>query len=92
MCKPCEKAIYKLSKSELNSTSKEKIVKMKKSENVCVDVSEKEIISDLEDFSDADDAILDPNFEVDDERKNPTRIKKINQILNDLGEPLIKKK
>lgn len=92
MCKPCEKAVYKLSESELNSISIEKVVKMKESENVCVDVCEKEIVSDPEDFSDADDAILDPNFEVDDEQKNLTCIEKINEILNDLVEPPIKKR
>lgn len=92
MCKPCEKAIYKLSESELNSISKEKVVKMKESENVCMDVCEKEIVCDPEEFSDTADAILDPNFEDDDERKNLTCIKKINEILNDLGEPPIKKR
>jgi len=91
MCRPCEKAIYKLIETELNSTLEKKELKKKESENVCVDKCEQKSVDDSEDFSETkDNEMFDPEFKCSDSRDRS--ISKINEILINLGEPPLKKK
>jgi len=49
MCRPCKKAIYKPTETELNSTLEKKELKKKESENVCVDECEQKSVDDSTD-------------------------------------------